>query len=57
MRELVEYDWGKGQYSDQIGWMVPAVPDQEGLGFWGCTSTPMDGYAWWQKLPTLPEAK
>jgi hypothetical protein len=39
MRELVEYDWGKGQYSDQIGWMVPAVPEPES-GVFGAAHPP-----------------
>ena len=38
--------------SDQIGWYVPAVPDEEGQGFWGYTSVPNDGVKWWKELPT-----
>lgn len=36
---------------DQIGWYVPAVPDEEGAGFWGYTSVPAAGVAWWKALP------
>lgn len=39
---------------DQIGWFVPAVPDVEGVGFWGYTSVPADGVEWWRTLPTYP---
>lgn len=54
MRLMPEYDWGKGERTDQIGWYVPAVQTDEG-DYWGATSTPMDAYEKWQKLPTLPE--
>jgi hypothetical protein len=37
--------------SDQIGWMVPAVPTEEGNGFWGYTAVPEDGVNWWRALP------
>jgi hypothetical protein len=46
---------GHGQRTDQIGWMVPAVPTVEGDTFWGYTSVPDDRCEWWRKLPTLPE--
>ena len=36
----------------QIGWYVPAIPDEEGLGYWGYTSVPQEGIDWWQALPT-----
>mgnify|MGYP006350442629 FL=1 len=35
---------------DQIGWSVPAVPDLRG-GWWGYTSVPAEGCAWWKALP------
>jgi hypothetical protein len=34
---------------DQIGWMVPAVPCPG--GYWGYTSVPPEGIAWWESLP------
>jgi hypothetical protein len=44
--------------SDQIGWYVPAVPMEEGDGFWGYTSVPAAGVAWWKSLPmALPMPK
>jgi hypothetical protein len=52
--EIIEYDWGKGQIGDSFGWLVPAIPDEAGLGFWGYTSVPNDGIAWWKALPSLP---
>jgi hypothetical protein len=36
---------------DQIGWYVPAVPDEEGMGYWGYTSVLEPGVQWWRKLP------
>lgn len=51
----------EGKYStelgkiDQIGWYVPAVPDEEDLGYWGYTSVPQAGVNWWRRLPTLPQ--
>jgi hypothetical protein len=43
-----------GGKSDQIGWYVPAIPDQDGPGYWGYTSVPQAGCEWWKRLPTLP---
>lgn len=40
--------------TDQIGQYVPAVPDEEGVGYWGYTSIPESGCSWWCNLPTLP---
>lgn len=46
--------------SDQIGWLVPAVPTElpnadgcipKGETFWGYTSVPGWGVKWWYKLP------
>lgn len=37
--------------TDQIGDYVPAVPDEEGIGFWGYTSIPAAGVRWWRALP------
>ncbi len=36
--------------TDQIGWWVPAVPDDTGT-FWGYTSAPTDRVEWWAALP------
>jgi hypothetical protein len=36
--------------SDQIGWLVPAVPVDD--TFWGYTSVPAAGVEWWKRLPT-----
>jgi hypothetical protein len=41
-----------GYGSDQIGWLVPAVPTQDGTTYWGYTSVPQDGCDWWYGLPT-----
>jgi hypothetical protein len=40
-------DWGIG---DQIGYRIPAVP--VGDTFWGYSSVPAAGVAWWRALPT-----
>jgi hypothetical protein len=40
-----------GVKSDSIGWRIPAVPDEEGLGYWGYSSVPDAGVAWWKDLP------
>jgi len=37
--------------TDQIGWLVPAVPTEEGDTFWGYSSVPLDGCTWWKSLP------
>lgn len=44
--------------SDQIGGYVPAVPTEDGRDFWGYTSVPRAGVAWWKGLPmALPQVK
>lgn len=35
---------------DQIGWLVPAVPTDDG-SFWGYTSVPEHLCKWWKDLP------
>lgn len=39
---------------DAIGWLVPAIPIQDGSTFWGYTSVPLDGCDWWDGLPNRP---
>jgi hypothetical protein len=46
------YTTDYGMTTDQIGWRVPAVPDEEGIGYWGYTSVPQSGLNWWKRLPT-----
>jgi hypothetical protein len=41
-----------GQRCDQIGWLVPAVPTEDGDTFWGYSSVPPAGVKWWRALPT-----
>lgn len=38
------------EYSDQIGWCIPAVPAGDGF-YWVYTSVPDEGCAWWDALP------
>ncbi len=40
---------------DQIGWMIPAVPTEEGDTYWGYTSVPQAGCDWWYALPMRVE--
>lgn len=49
---------GGRRRGDQIGWYVPAVPDEERVGYWGYASVPQAGVIWWRRLPTrLSDAK
>ncbi len=41
-----------GGRSDQIGWLIPAVPTEENDTFWGYTSVPEKGCEWWRRLPS-----
>jgi hypothetical protein len=36
-----------------LGWLVAAVPDEEGVGYWGYTSVPQAGVSWWKNLPAF----
>jgi hypothetical protein len=51
-QSCAERDQGKpiSPNSDQIGWMVPAVPTEDGYTFWGYTSVPLAGVDWWKSL-------
>jgi len=42
----------EGIKTDCIGWLVPAVPTEEGNTFWGYTSVPPSGVKWWYSLPS-----
>ncbi len=41
----------ENQAPDQIGWLVAAVPTEDGSTFWGYTSVPQAGCDWWHNLP------
>ena len=43
-----------GDRTDQIGWLIPAVPTEDGATFWGYSSVPPAGCTWWRGLPTGP---
>lgn len=53
-------------HTDQIGWLVPAVPTELPLNaqwqlegestFWGYTSVPNEGVDWWKALPVAVSA-
>jgi len=40
--------------TDQIGSLIPAVPDEANETFWVYSSVPATGFAWWQSLPSYP---
>lgn len=46
------FDFSDG---DQIGWMVPAVPTEDGATFYGYTSVPSERVLWWLELPTYKD--
>lgn len=48
-----EYGQYEGKYgpSDQIGWLVPAIPTEDETTFWGYSSVPQEGCEWWYRLP------
>lgn len=48
------YDKDIHQRCDQIGELVPAVPTPDGETFWGYSSVPPEGVAWWRNLPSYP---
>lgn len=41
-----------GISTDSIGWLVPAVPTEDGETYWGYTSVPRAGVGWWRRLPS-----
>ncbi|MFY9224678.1 MAG: hypothetical protein WAQ98_18540 [Blastocatellia bacterium] len=45
--QLVDYE----RWTDQLEWLVPAVPLEDEDTFWGYTSVPANGADWWKKLP------
>jgi len=52
-RRACKYTSAADRRTDTIGWLVPAIPDEEEESYWGYTSTPMEGVTWWRQLPTL----
>lgn len=49
----VEYTkHGHSHETDTIGWLVPAVPTEDGGTFWGYTSVPREGVDWWRQIPS-----
>ncbi len=44
--------------SDSCGWLVPAVPTLDANApYWGYTSAPAEGCAWWKALPLSHEGE
>jgi len=46
-----------GLRTDSIGWYVPAVPSEDGIGYWGYTSVPEPGCRWWKNLLNHPNTQ
>ena len=42
----------EGMRHDSIGWLVPAVPTEDGESYWGYSSVPDEGVDWWRALST-----
>lgn len=40
---------------DQLGALLPAVPCENGIDWWGYTSVPPEGVQWWKALPNRPQ--
>ena len=54
----MEFEDDKFPYlSDQIGWLIPAVPTEENDTFWGYTSVPQSLVIWWKELPNYANRK
>lgn len=43
---------GPGGLTTSIGWLIPAIPTEEGDTFWGYSSVPEPLVEWWRTLPT-----
>ena len=42
--------------TDQIGYYALAVPTVGNEAYWGYSSVPDDGCAWWTRLPHRPQS-
>lgn len=43
--------YADGPKEHSIGWLVAAVPTEDGTGYWGFSSVPDEGVSWWERLP------
>lgn len=50
-------DADKTDVRDQLGHLAAAVPTEDGKTFWGYTSVPSAGVAWWWRLPPASEER
>lgn len=53
-RKLYDPSMPGGKHS--IGWLVAAVPTEDGTSYWGYTSVPDEGVKWWDELPLISPA-
>lgn len=44
-----------GEWFGPLGVMLPAIPSEDGTGFWGHGKIPARGARWWQNLPNVPK--
>lgn len=47
----------RGELTDQIGMLVPAVPTPDGTTFWSYGGVPDALVDWWRSLPSYPEPR
>lgn len=49
-----EFDFEGKDIAHSIGWVIAAVPCEDGRHYWGYTSVPKEGVDWWERLPEKP---
>jgi len=53
--EIQKQDKPDDASEHSIGWLVAAVPTEDGTTYWGYSSVPQDGVDWWNQLPKTNE--
>lgn len=46
-----DYDFEGKDITFEIGWIVAAIPTENGTTYWGYTAVPKEGVDWWKNLP------
>lgn len=49
-----DYDMEGKTVTFDIGWMVAAIPSEEGRTYWGYIGAPAAAVEWWLRLPEKP---
>ncbi len=52
-QRTAEEEFEHGESECSIGWLVAAVPTEDGKTYWGYTSVPEEGVKWWNALPKV----